>query len=91
MESQRVFLCPINLRIRADHDLPSLHPPESPKGHFYIGHTDDLQRRLSQHNFPEDKSHLGKYTHKNGPWKLVWSQAHPTRSAAVRRERTIIR
>ncbi len=38
---------------------------ENPKGKFYIGHTDDLQRRLSEHNSGEKIG--SKYTHKNGP------------------------
>lgn len=62
---------------------------QNPAGRFYIGHTDDLDRRLNQHNDSEGKSHLGKYTQKNGPWSLVWSEAHPSRSAAVLREREI--
>jgi predicted GIY-YIG superfamily endonuclease len=56
-------------------------------GRFYVGHTDNLERRLLQHNEP--RPHLGKFTHKLGPWKLVWSEAHPTRSAAMQRERAI--
>jgi putative endonuclease len=62
---------------------------ESPKGRLYIGHTGNLQRRLNQHNSPEEKSHLGKHTHKNGPWRLLGSESHPTRSVAMQREREI--
>ena len=62
---------------------------QNPAGRFYIGHTDDLQRRLREHNDPQNKSHLGKYTHKNGPWNLVWSEPHPNRSAAILREHEI--
>lgn len=62
---------------------------QNPAGRFYIGHTEDLNRRLDQHNSPDGKSHLGKYTHKTGPWTLVWSEPHPTRSAAMLREREI--
>lgn len=62
---------------------------ENPKGRLYIGHTDDLTRRLDQHNSPEGKEHLGKYTHKNGPWALVGSEVFPTRSDAVRREKQL--
>ena len=64
---------------------------QNPAGRFYIGHTDDLERRLRQHNNPEGKSHLGKFTHKNGPWALVWSEPHPDRSLAMRREYEIKR
>ena len=62
---------------------------QNPSGQFYIGHTDDLDRRLRQHNNPESKSHLGKFTHKNGPWSLVWSELHSSRSNATLREREI--
>ena len=44
---------------------------ENPKGRLYIGHTGDMERRLNQHNSPEGKEHLGKYTHRNGPWNLI--------------------
>jgi putative endonuclease len=59
---------------------------QNPGGRFYIGHTDDLTRRVEDHN-----SSLGHmtFTHKNGPWTLVWSESHPTRSAAVVREKQI--
>ena len=62
---------------------------ENPEGRFYVGHTDDLDRRLRQHNDGEGKAHLGKYTHKNGPWRLAWSEIHESRSAAMQREREI--
>jgi predicted GIY-YIG superfamily endonuclease len=60
---------------------------ENPKGRFYIGHSDSLEERLASHNRIDKIG--GKYTRKNGPWKLVWSETHPTRSAAVKRERQI--
>jgi predicted GIY-YIG superfamily endonuclease len=56
-------------------------------GRFYTGQTDDLDRRLSEHNYPEAGS--GKYTHKNGPWHLVYSEIFENRSEAVQRERFI--
>ncbi|MGZ5567903.1 MAG: GIY-YIG nuclease family protein [Limisphaerales bacterium] len=31
----------------------------------------------------------GKFTRKKGPWNLVWSEVHETRSSAVTRERQI--
>jgi putative endonuclease len=51
-------------------------------GRLYIGHTDDLTRRLQEHN----TSRGGKYSRRNGPWKLVYSEQHPDRSSAARRE-----
>ena len=62
---------------------------ENPKGRFYIGHTDDPERRLREHNDPADHEHLGKFTHRNGPWVLVWTESHPNRSAAMEREREV--
>ena len=62
---------------------------ENPEGRFYVGHTDDLPRRLAEHNAPEK---IGtKYTHKNGPWTLVWSEEHQTRASAIDREKSIKR
>ncbi|MFO0949278.1 MAG: GIY-YIG nuclease family protein, partial [Planctomycetota bacterium] len=43
---------------------------ENSSGRFYIGHTEDLERRLSEHNYPGPT--LGKFTLKHGPWVLVW-------------------
>jgi len=50
---------------------------------LYIGHTDDLVRRIEEHNTGRG----GKYTRQNGPWTLVYSGSHPDRASAVRRER----
>jgi putative endonuclease len=60
---------------------------QNPAGKFYIGHTEDLQIRVTNHN-RTDKT-AGKFTRKNGPWVLVWSEGHPNRSNAMRRERQI--
>jgi len=60
---------------------------QNEKGQFYIGQTDNLQVRLENHNRTDQIN--GKYTRKNGPWTLVWSELHPTRSAAMQRERQI--
>jgi len=62
---------------------------ENLSGRFYIGHTNDIERRLAQHNSANKHSHLRKYTHKNGPWTLVWAEQQPTRSAAMNREKLI--
>jgi predicted GIY-YIG superfamily endonuclease len=60
---------------------------ENPSGRFYIGHSADLAARLASHN--QSDNPRGKFARKNGPWNLVWSEPHPTRSAAMRREREI--
>jgi putative endonuclease len=62
---------------------------ENPKGRLYIGHTADLDRRVTQHNSPEGKEHLGKYTHRNGPWSLVGSESYTTRSESMLREKQL--
>ena len=56
-------------------------------GRFYVGQTENLDERLASHN-RKDKL-AGKFTRKNGPWSLVWSEAHVTRAAAMAREREI--
>ena len=50
---------------------------------LYIGHTDDLIRRFEEHNTGRG----GKYTRQNGPWTLVYSESHPDRASAAKRER----
>jgi len=60
---------------------------QNPDGKFYVGQTDDLQVRVTNHN-RTDKI-CGKFTRKNGPWLLVWSETHSDRSSAMQREREI--
>ncbi len=50
-----------------------------------MGQTDDLDRRVTEHNAPTHNVH--KYTTKQpGPWKLVYHETFETRSEAVCRE-----
>ena len=60
---------------------------QNPQGRFYVGQTDDLSTRLHSHNRTDTAR--GKFTRKNGPWEVVWSEEHPTRPAAMARERQI--
>ena|GEM_PF-227578 len=53
-------------------------------GKFYIGHTEDLQRRITEHN---SNKHRTQFTALNGPWKLVFFETFSTRSEAMKRER----
>jgi len=55
---------------------------------YYCGHTDDLERRIAQHN---DPLYTGSRTTKvlKGPWQVVWSTKLGTRSEAVVLERKI--
>jgi putative endonuclease len=59
---------------------------QNKQGSFYIGSTEDPERRLIEHN----SDHGAKaYTHKTGPWELVWKEPHLSRSAAMSREKQI--
>ena len=60
---------------------------ENPEGKFYIGQTSNLGKRLANHN--QTDTAQGKYTRKNGPWQLAWSEEHPSRSSAMIREKEI--
>ena len=55
---------------------------------YYVGHTDDLSRRILQHN---DSEYQGsKHTKRNkGPWTCVYAEQYNTRAEAMRREKEI--
>lgn len=59
----------------------------SSTGKIYIGHTDNLETRLKEHN-SKDKS---PYTSKKGPWKIVWSKEFPDRGGAMNFENNLKR
>ncbi|MCX8148350.1 GIY-YIG nuclease family protein [Thermaurantimonas aggregans] len=48
---------------------------------FYVGHTDDLLKRLNRHN-----SKLEPSTRRYAPWILLWSTSKNSRNEAVRLE-----
>jgi len=50
-------------------------------GKYYIGCTDNINRRLSEHN-----SSQSKYTRKKGPWMLKYTEQYTTLSEARMRE-----
>lgn len=52
---------------------------------YYVGHTDDLERRIASHQAGE----IDGYTKKHGPVELVWSQETATRAEALEAERRI--
>jgi len=55
-------------------------------GRLYVGHTNDLEGRVRQHNNPETNRSL--YTKRNrGPWSLFYSEDCASRQAAMARER----
>ena len=47
-------------------------------GRLYVGHTDDLDRRVAQH----ERGTLPGFTRDYLPVKLIWSEAFPTRDEA---------
>jgi putative endonuclease len=55
---------------------------------YYCGYSDNVQRRLNQHNDPE---YRGSRTTKvlKGPWNVIWTQECKSRSQAVLLERKI--
>ena len=54
-------------------------------GTFYTGWTTDPERRVVQHN----KGIGAKYTSARRPVKLVYLEAHPNRTEAMKRELAI--
>ena len=60
----------------------------NPDGHTYVGQTNDLDRRLEEHNDPEYKG--TKYTKRYRlPWDLIHKECFKTRSEAMKREREL--
>ncbi len=47
-------------------------------GHYYVGHTDDLDARMVAHQ----SGTLGGYTHSRRPVALVWSETFAVREEA---------
>lgn len=57
-------------------------------GPYYCGYTDDLARRLRQHNDPE---YRGSTTTKRFPvpWLLIWQKEFSSRDEAMMKEKRI--
>ena len=51
---------------------------------YYVGYTNDIQRRLSEHNRPKHK-----YTDAGIPWILVYSEVFDSKKDAMLREKFI--
>lgn len=51
---------------------------------FYCGWTNNLERRVKEHN--EDKSKGAKYTKGRRPVKLVYFEKYKTKKAVMKRE-----
>jgi putative endonuclease len=54
-------------------------------GYLYVGHTDDLDRRMTEH----ETGALPGFTRDHLPVKLVWAEEFPTRYEAKEAERRI--
>ena len=54
-------------------------------GKFYAGHTDNLEKRIGEHQ----SGIVEGFTRDHLPVKLVWTQEFPTRYEALRAERQI--
>ncbi len=51
---------------------------------FYVGYTNDLHRRIAEHNRKK-----GKFTDAGIPWELVHCEEYPSKKAAMDREKYI--
>lgn len=54
----------------------------SAAGHIYVGFSNDLKRRLAEHNIG-----LNFATKPYGPWELIYYEAHTSENDAKRREK----
>ena len=54
-------------------------------GSYYVGHTDDLERRMAQH----DAGEIDGYTKNRRPVRLAFAQEFVTREEALAAERQI--
>jgi tRNA/rRNA methyltransferase len=54
-------------------------------GHYYVGHTDDLDSRIAQHQ----AGAIPGYTQKRRPVQLLWADRFPDRDSAFAAERQI--
>ena len=55
----------------------------SKEGFRYTGMTEDLEKRLAEHNNKE----LSFWTKRGTQWKLIYSEGFPSKSDALKRER----
>jgi len=51
-------------------------------GNWYTGQTNNLERRIEEHN---ERKH--RYTSNKGPWKLFYHEEVQTRAEAMKREK----
>ncbi|MFA4991706.1 MAG: GIY-YIG nuclease family protein [Candidatus Omnitrophota bacterium] len=53
-------------------------------GKLYTGHTENLKRRILEHNTKNDKT---KFSYVNGPWELIFFETFDTRAIAMKQEK----
>lgn len=53
-------------------------------GRFYVGHTNDQERRLAEHQSGQTTS-----TRNRGPWKVAYREEYESKQPAADRERQI--
>jgi putative endonuclease len=56
----------------------------STRDKYYVGSCEDVDKRLVKHN----TNHSG-FTGKTGDWIIKWTEEHPGKSTAVKRENQI--
>jgi putative endonuclease len=54
------------------------------KGKYYIGSCENVEKRLVKHN----TNHSG-FTGKTGDWVIKWTEEHPNKANALKRESQI--
>ena len=54
-------------------------------GYLYVGHTDDLETRVGQH----EQGAVAGFVRDHSPAKLVWSAEFPSRYEALEMERRV--
>jgi putative endonuclease len=53
-------------------------------GKLYTGQTNNLERRIKEHN-----TRIKRYTSNKGPWKLIYSEKFESRELAMKREKIL--
>ena len=92
--SGAIFSQPVRIETRSSSRVANgamtwVYILQSTAGKFYMGQTNELAARLESHNRLDRPE--GKFTRKNGPWAVVWTEPHQTRAQAMARERQIKR
>jgi len=59
---------------------------ENASGIYYKGYTENLEKRINEHNSGESR-----YTSGKGPWKLVYSKSFSSKREALIEERRLKR